>query len=696
MLASVALVGCTNEDPIDAGNEELKQSELTRGDAYVNFVINTKTDSSRGVTGSETDTSGDTHTGADDNNHHVSGTTAENTVSKLLLVIAKVDDSSTSTTEPTLYTEVMTEASNKVANGYVGILEGNEFTNADGVISMAAPIRLDYTGKYAVLAVINPAPGLEAQITEGGNHKAAYEAILAYNGNDAYSDSYFQMSNKEACVIEALPTHNDPLHPVTASIAVERTVSKTTWRWVAKQSNLPGTILPTKENVYSVDVAVKKQSPEQGSFWYKKVETAEKTIENADGTTTKVTENYDTYYYSEEFNKAVSSDGKTYWVLFKKNSTANTDAQGKIILNEVEAIFENLVEAEQYKGVIDDTDKKNDDDEDNTQSVTGREITDDLLSQNYATAQANVTASKVASLTFVYNSTATETDNKFYVHLTHYALTNLTQNVYAVRHIDDNDGTERKMGVLASGEYLSTPYYASINTGTAVTFDNNLATVEAAAAAFTSGVTGTIFKALPTSGSDGTTEEGDTEHDNKNVGGFMQYLYENSCKTDKVNASTVTGIVLAGDIYDETGVKVPVLYKYNQKYYRTLQALVNALDTDKDGVAIFTKGETTYKITANSTNTEATAAGIDVYENGRCYYYSAQIKHFDNGVDAIGVMEYAIMRNNIYSLAVKSIKEIGDARVDVTENTPISDIRAYVDLEVSILPWIVRFNDLDL
>ena len=107
-------------------------------------------------------------------------------------------------------------------------------------------------------------------------------------------------------------------------------------------------------------------------------------------------------------------------------------------------------------------------------------------------------------------------------------------------------------------------------------------------------------------------------------------------------------------------------------------------------------GETTYKITANSTNTEAKNAGIDVYENGRCYYYSAQIKHFDNGVDAIGVMEYAIMRNNIYSLAVKSIKEIGDARVDVTENTPISDIRAYVDLEVSILPWIVRFNDLDL
>ena len=62
----------------------------------------------------------------------------------------------------------------------------------------------------------------------------------------------------------------------------------------------------------------------------------------------------------------------------------------------------------------------------------------------------------------------------------------------------------------------------------------------------------------------------------------------------------------------------------------------------------------------------------------------------------LGNMEFAIMRNNIYSLGVKSIQDIGDATLNLTPNTPISDIRAYVDLEVSILPWIVRFNDLDL
>ena len=59
-------------------------------------------------------------------------------------------------------------------------------------------------------------------------------------------------------------------------------------------------------------------------------------------------------------------------------------------------------------------------------------------------------------------------------------------------------------------------------------------------------------------------------------------------------------------------------------------------------------------------------------------------------------MEYAIMRNNSYSLGIKSIRAIGDATLNLTPNTPISDIRSYVELEVSILPWIVRFNDLDL
>ena len=665
MMASIALVGCTNDDLIDNGIEN-NQGELVRGDAYVNFVISTKTDSSRG-------TVGDGDGSADNSGHEVAGTQAENAVNELLLVIAKAVDG-TSKTEPVLYTNVMTEDANKVQNGYVGYFSGTDLSTTNGVVSLSAPIRLDYTGDYAVLAVVNPTATLKSSIAPGSDHKAAYEAILAYAGEayDKANNTNFQMSNKEACVITATPENNVPTKPVNAKIAVERTVSKTTWRWAEPLTSAPGALAQMK-NLYEVNVAVKMQTPEQGSFWYKKAETG-----------------YDAYLYSEEFNKAKDAQGNIYWVLFKDNDAANTDAQGKIIKSEVEAIFAASATYEQYTGVIDDTDKNNTDDMDGTQSVTGREITDDLLSQDYATAQAAVTDANVQKLTFVYNSTATDSSDKYYVNLTHYALTNKTTSVYAVRHIDSGSAI-RSMGILGSNEYLATPYYADINDGEAVTFAQDLATVKAEAAAFSNGVTGTTFKALPTSetvGAVGTAHDGTT-----NVGAFMEYLYENSCKNGKINGvdianpSTVTGIVLAGDIYDETGVKVPVLYKYNQKYYRTLQALLNA----NPNVTAFAN------LTPNSTNDAATAAGIDVYPNGRCYYYSAEIKHFeDSSPKEIGVMEYAIMRNNIYSLGVKSIEGIGDARIDVTENTPITDIRSYVQLEVSILPWIVRFNDLEL
>ena len=686
MLASIALVGCTNEDPIDMGTEDSKQSELVRGDAYVNFVINTKTDSSRG-------TVGDYDGNKDDSKHHVTGSEAENKVDKVLLIIAKVDENNQNAAEPTLYTGVKTLAKDKVANGYVGY---PAITQDATTITMNAPIRLDYTGQYAVLAVINPAPGLQEMITEGGDHKAAYEAVLSYSGDDAYTVttkdntktySYFQMSNKEVCVVTATDANNTPDNAVNASIAVERTVSKTTWRWNENKC-LDGELSKIKNNVYPVKVFFKENTPVQASFWY---------LKDADADTKE-------YFYSEEFNKAKDVDGKEYWVLFKKDQKSYTDPDGQILLSAVEAIFAAAAKYDKYTGVLDDTA----DEKEGEQSTAGAtEKSDYLLPEDYKTAsntEKRVTSSMLKSLSFVYQNEAKTKELTYYVHLNKYALTNLTEDVYAVRHID-NGTSVRTMGILGSSEYLVTPYYADINKGESVTFKTGSTLAEVTEDADNN--TLELFSDLPTSGSAQSNTGHYLENTGvtKEVGGFMEYLYENSCKASAVSAGTVTGLVLAGDIYDDGGNKVEILYKYNQQYYRTLQALVESVG--KNGVlTISTTGKdgnkVVHNITPNSSNEEADAAGIDVYENGRCFYYSAQIKHYDNAVKdtqkdgGIGVMEFAIMRNNIYSLGVKSIQAIGDARITVTQNTPIADVRAYIDLEVSILPWIVRFNDLDL
>ena len=710
MLASVALVGCTNEDPIDVGNEELKQSELTRGDAYVNFVINTKTDSSRG-------TVGDKDPNADDNGHHVSGVREENTVNQLLLIIAKADDK----TEE-LYNEVKIGTANggNVANGFVGLVNFKQ--NSDGEYTLANPIRLDYTGKYKVLTVVNPVADLMTAVNNCElNHKLAYEAVLAFDGK-AYEEANgvksFQMSNKSECIINADPKegHDKPNTPVVAQIKVERTVSKTTWRYAANFTS--GKPVPTniasKPNLYEVKVNVEEATAEIANYWFKDVEGSGDAA-------------YDKYYFGYQLNKARHTDGKKYWVLLTQQPAQ--DNGGKIDENDVVAIFEDVffTKAEltvldnnnQYTGVIDDQTTEWTDDaaanDDKLASIIGSEETAKVLKESYSVAKTRKNNAFIQGLTFEYTMTDAE-PVYYYVNLTHYALTNLTRSVYAVRHIapagfaQGTMGTPREMGVLGDNEYLYTPYTKDLNTlsdkQVYAKFDNNLDRVNLAAANLTFNVTDNkltvtdntgIFKELPTSGDgDGIAmDEGDnkTAHNNTNVGWFMQYLTENSVVDTNQKASTVTGIVLAGQIYDNEGKLVPVLYKYNQQYYRSLRALIN------NSTSSLTYKDANGKVctlTENSTDEQAAAAGIDVYPNGRCFYYSSQIKHFDDNKETNGVMEYAIMRNNIYSLSVKSISDIGDAKLALTPSTPIEDIRAYVDLEVTILPWIVRFNDLDL
>ena len=51
--------------------------------------------------------------------------------------------------------------------------------------------------------------------------------------------------------------------------------------------------------------------------------------------------------------------------------------------------------------------------------------------------------------------------------------------------------------------------------------------------------------------------------------------------------------------------------------------------------------------------------------------------------------------NNIYSLAVSTINEIGAPFVDPTPNTPNESEEAALDITVKLTPWIVRYNDIE-
>ena len=98
------------------------------------------------------------------------------------------------------------------------------------------------------------------------------------------------------------------------------------------------------------------------------------------------------------------------------------------------------------------------------------------------------------------------------------------------------------------------------------------------------------------------------------------------------------------------------------------------------------------------TDEELQSMGITPYPKGECYYFSAEIKHYDDGDDAKKPMEYAIMRNNIYSLSVSNINTFGFSSLNINDgilNTKEETENLYMSLKAKVMPWIVRFNNIN-
>ena len=53
------------------------------------------------------------------------------------------------------------------------------------------------------------------------------------------------------------------------------------------------------------------------------------------------------------------------------------------------------------------------------------------------------------------------------------------------------------------------------------------------------------------------------------------------------------------------------------------------------------------------------------------------------------------MRNNIYVLKVTGFEEIGGATIKIDPSGEEVDNNFYLQLSAKILPWVVRFNDIE-
>lgn len=101
--------------------------------------------------------------------------------------------------------------------------------------------------------------------------------------------------------------------------------------------------------------------------------------------------------------------------------------------------------------------------------------------------------------------------------------------------------------------------------------------------------------------------------------------------------------------------------------------------------------------TIYQTSTDENLGGIGYY----CYYYYWN-RHNDNGKPGImGDMEFAVVRNNVYKLAVTGIKQLGHPRIPENDpdnpnpDTPDESSDIYITVTCQVLPWVVRVNNIE-
>lgn len=172
------------------------------------------------------------------------------------------------------------------------------------------------------------------------------------------------------------------------------------------------------------------------------------------------------------------------------------------------------------------------------------------------------------------------------------------------------------------------------------------------------------------------------------------YVFENN-SDDATSMYFEYTVELNKDYKTNADFEDGTFYRYNKVIYSRIQDIINAF---KDQKAIFDgKDAATVKaeLKAAKEDTEDPEAKLDefrkkydieVFNNGKTYYVQ-KIK--DQYLNA----ENTIQRNSIYLLNVKNIFNVG---AQVPNGGPDDRTLYYLDVEVSVNPWVLNSYDVDL
>lgn len=192
----------------------------------------------------------------------------------------------------------------------------------------------------------------------------------------------------------------------------------------------------------------------------------------------------------------------------------------------------------------------------------------------------------------------------------------------------------------------------------------------------------------------------DQVNDNSDWAGMGQsYIYclENCMyRSAQLNAYS-TGVMfkatidIAADcVLDENGDvesdRPANMYYFNYRFYTSLDDIrKHALNNLPVDVTDASTTETLAKYSIKRFTKE---------ENYTCYY-NYWIKHLDNNSPEMGVMEFGIVRNNIYRLSVSKVAGLGSGEPHIDPDQP-DEFKAELDINFDVFQWAIRNQIVEL
>lgn len=178
--------------------------------------------------------------------------------------------------------------------------------------------------------------------------------------------------------------------------------------------------------------------------------------------------------------------------------------------------------------------------------------------------------------------------------------------------------------------------------------------------------------------------------DDSNLSSFGSFYCLENCmyKTAQKNAYS-TGVHFRAEI-TPTATRIigsgnrDTLYYTNYTFYDGWNTLSSRINVAGAG------------LTGNSDDKALAGRGIKRFikdDQGKYYcYYNYWIRHLDNNKsNEMGVMEFAVVRNNIYRLKVTDINGLGPGSPEIDPGKD-DETEVLLNMNINVLPWIIRYQ----